>query len=185
MSDAGARKSNWIILLIAVIAAFPVAGSFLLYLFWKPDSFVNYGELFGPVPIEQGEAPEGFEAVRGKWAFLMVDSTPCDAYCRRKLYIMRQVRLTQGEDMTRIERVWLVDGAAPSDAQLLSDYKGTLILPAGSSGLAARLSPQGTARDHVYLIDPLGNVMMRYPRDPDPSLIKKDLKRLLKASRVG
>ncbi len=185
MSEASAKRSNWIILLIGVIAAFPLAGSYLLYLFWKPDSFVNYGELFGPVQIEEGKAPEGFDAVRGKWAFLMVDSGACDAYCRRKLYIMRQVRLTQGEDMNRIERVWLTDGSVAPAAELLSDYKGTLVLPSDPGGLAARLSPEGMARDHIYLVDPLGNVMMRYPRDPDPSLIKKDVKRLLKASRVG
>jgi len=182
---SGARKSNWIILLIGGIAAFPLIGSYVLYLFWEPRNFVNYGELFGPVRIEADKAPAGFEPVRGKWAFLMVDSGGCDAYCQRKLYIMRQVRLTQGEDMQRVERVWLLDDVRTPAPELLADYKGTQVLAPGASGLLERLAPEGKARDHIYLVDPLGNVMMRYPRDPDPSLIKKDLKRLLKASRVG
>lgn len=184
MSDAR-KNSNWIILLIGAIAAFPLLGSYALYLFWTPERFVNYGELFGPVQIAQDGAPPGFEAVRGKWAFLMVDSGECDAYCRRKLYIMRQVRLTQGEHMERVERLWLLDDARTPDARLMREHEGMHLLPAGSGALAARLAAQGRARDHIYLVDPLGNVMMRYPRDPDPSLIKKDLTRLLKASRVG
>jgi hypothetical protein len=183
MSDG--KKSNWIILLIGAIAAFPLVGSYVLYQFWEPDEFVNYGELFGPLPAEQGPVPVGFDAVRGKWTFLMVDSGECDAYCQRKLYIMRQVRLTQGEDMQRVERVWLIDDTHRPAAQLFVDYKGTQVFAAGTSSLPARLSAEGRARDHIYLVDPLGNVMMRYPRDPDPSLIKKDLRRLLKSSGVG
>ncbi|MCC7546756.1 MAG: cytochrome c oxidase subunit I [Burkholderiales bacterium] len=185
MSDARrSEKTNWIILLIGAVAAFPLIGSYVLYLFWKPDEFVNYGELIRPVPLARGSAPAGFEAVRGKWTFLMFDSGACDAYCQRKLYIMRQVRLTQGEDMNRVERVWIVDDAHEPAAQLRNDYKGTHMLPAGAD-LATGLAPAGAARDHIYLVDPLGNVMMRYPRDPDPSLIKKDLRRLLKSSRAG
>lgn len=182
---SGAKRSNFIILLIGAIAAFPLVGSYLLYRFWEPDQFVNYGELFGPVQIAEGQAPVGFDAIQGKWAFLMVDSGACDTYCQRKLYIMRQVRLTQGEDMRRVERVWLVDDDQRPAPQLFVEYKGTQVIAPGGSELLARLSAQGSPRDYLFVIDPLGNVMMRYPRDPDPSLIKKDLKRLLKASRVG
>jgi hypothetical protein len=115
---------------------------------------------------------------------LMVDSGRCDDYCQRKLYTMRQVRLTQGKDMERIERAWLVDDGTPPSVSTLDEYKGTQVL-AMNPALLGKLPAISSVRDHVYLVDPLGNVMMRYPRDADPNRIKKDLTRLLRASRIG
>ena len=115
----------------------------------------------------------------------MVDSGTCDDWCRRKLYIMRQVRLTQGKDMDRVERAWLLDDAAAPAAVLVSEYAGTYLLQAPGSALLAKLPATGSVRDHIYLVDPLGNLVLRYPRDADPSRIKKDLSRLLRASRIG
>ena len=168
-----------------MVGLLPSVGSWLLYWLWEPDAHINYGELIAPLPLAETPAPVELRDLRGKWVFLMVDSGTCDEHCRRKLYAMRQVRLTQGKNMERIERAWLIDDGKSPAPELLAEYSGTRIVQAQGNELLSRL-PVGTAlRDHIYLVDPLGNVMLRYARDADPSRIKKDLTRLLKASRIG
>jgi cytochrome oxidase Cu insertion factor (SCO1/SenC/PrrC family) len=175
---------------MAVIAiGFPVA-AYVLYLTWRPTSFVNYGELITPVPLAQLSAPgdtalADLARLKGKWVLLTVDGGACDDYCQRKLYVIRQLRLTQGKEMERIERAWLVDDDGVPGAALDQEYQGTARIAARGSAVLRALPAGGSARDHVYLIDPLGNVMLRYPRDPDPNRMKRDLARLLRASRIG
>lgn len=173
----------------AIVVGFPVA-AWVLYLTWRPTAFVNYGELITPVPLAQlpaqGDAAlADLARMRGKWVLLTVDGGACDNYCQRKLYVIRQLRLTQGKEMERIERAWLVDDDAPPEPALEQAYAGTARIAARGSAVLRALPAAGSARDHVYLIDPLGNVMLRYPRDPDPNRMKKDLGRLLRASRIG
>jgi len=122
--------------------------------------------------------------LKGRWVMLQVDASGCAEPCRRKLYQMRQVRLTQGIEMGRIERVWLVRDDGPVEPELLREYDGTHVARAGSATIAA-LAAEREAADHIYLIDPLGNLMLRFPKDADPSRMKKDLERLLKVSTTG
>ena len=135
---------------------------------WSPGALSNYGELLDPKPVS------GFESLRGKWVLVTFDAAACDAYCERKLYFMRQVRRAQGKDMDRVERLWvLTDGAKPR-AELLAAIEGTRM---------QNLKPfDARSADHIYLVDPMGNLMLRFPRDPDPSKMIKDLQRLLKYS---
>jgi hypothetical protein len=185
MSDASNRRSTrFNLVAIATVALLPFVGSYLLYWLWRPDAFVNYGELLA-APVPELQAPSALPQLKGKWALLMVDSGACDDWCRRKLYIMRQVRLTQGKDMERVERAWLVGDALLPPVALVDEYAGTHLLQAPGSALLAKLPATTSVRDHLYLIDPLGNLVLRYPRDADPSRIKKDLSRLLRASRIG
>lgn len=185
MSEEKSRRSaRRSLIAIAAVALLPFVGSYLLYWFWKPDALVNYGELLG-APLPELQAAAALPELKGKWAFVMVDSSSCDEWCRRKLYIMRQVRLTQGKDMERVERAWLLDDAQAPQVALMSEYAGTRLLQASGSALLAKLPTTGSVRDHIYLVDPLGNLVLRYPRDADPSRIKKDLSRLLRASRIG
>jgi cytochrome oxidase Cu insertion factor (SCO1/SenC/PrrC family) len=181
------RLSLW--LLIALTVA-PVAASYLMFYVWPPERTVNYGELLQPRPLPDRPlaAPDGtpfrLSQLRGKWVLVSVDGGGCDARCETKLLYMRQLRLTQGKNMDRIERVWLIsDAAAPPNAAALAE-EGTRLLRA-NAGLLAAFPSQGTASDHIYLVDPLGNLMMRFPRNPDPRLMIRDLARLLKASQVG
>jgi hypothetical protein len=96
---------------------------------------------------------------------------------------MRQARRAQGKDQDRVERLWVVTDAGRPRAELLGAIEGTRIEPA--AGIAAMFPTAGAISDHIYVIDPLGNLMMRYPRDPDSSRLLKDLQRLLKVSRIG
>jgi hypothetical protein len=115
----------------------------------------------------------------------MIDSAACDAYCEKKLYFMRQARLAQGKEMGRVERAFLITDKAPIAPEKLAPYEGTWFLRAGSREFLESFPAAGSRAAHIYLVDPLGNVILRYPRDPDPRRMIKDLQRLLKVSRIG
>jgi hypothetical protein len=164
------------LLWIALVCAAPIVLGTAAYLFgWAPGTTSNYGELLPPRPVS---AP-GLEPLRGKWVFVMFDAAACDPYCEEKLYFMRQVRRAQGKDMDRVERLWVLTDRGKPRAELLAAIEGTSFGNFSPDGFP------GNAPDHIYLVDPLGNLMMRYPRDPDPTKMIKDLQRLLKYSRAG
>ena len=158
---------------------------------WPPARSGNYGELLEPRPLSDPRltladgTPFQLSSLKGKWVLATVDSAECDAWCEKKLLYIRQLRLTQGKDMDRVERAWIVTDEAPPRADAVASYEGTWFIRAAGSGLVTLFPASSAVSDHIYVIDPLGNLMMRYPRDPDPRLMIKDLKRLLKASRIG
>lgn len=181
--DAARARRLGRIKLLALAAFFtlPVAAGYLAYSRWIPARGSNYGELLSPRPLDDAS----IAALKGKWVLVQFDSGACDADCERKHYFMRQVRKAQGKDQYRVERLWLVtDAAAPSN-DLLEAIAGTRIERAASRRLAAQFPAQAALADHIYVVDPLGNLMMRFPRDPDPRRVIKDLQHLLKTSRIG
>jgi hypothetical protein len=160
------------LLWVGLVCAAPIVLGTAAYLLgWSPGGASNYGELLAPQPVP------GFEPLRGKWVLVMFDAAACDAYCEKKLYFMRQVRRAQGKDMDRVERLWAITDGGKPRAELLAAIEGTRMERQDAGGAFS-----GNAVDHVYLVDPLGNLMMRFPRDPDPSKMIKDLQRLLKYS---
>jgi len=163
---------NKLLWVAAVCVAPLVLGTAAYMLGWSPGAPSNYGELIPPrmTPLDE---------FRGKWVLVTFDAGACDAYCERKLYVMRQVRRAQGKDMDRIERLWVLTDAGKPRADVLAASEGTRISRNGNLGFP------GNAADHIYVVDPLGNLMMRFPRDPDPSRMIKDLQRLMKYSRFG
>jgi cytochrome oxidase Cu insertion factor (SCO1/SenC/PrrC family) len=176
---------------IGLIAVAPVLGSYLLYLFWSPGGYTNYGTLLEPrrVPQEALQLsdgkPFGFDQLRGRWIFVVFDSGECAAYCEKKLWTIRQVRQAQGKDVTRIERVFFSDdGVAPAQA-IMRDYAGTWFVLGKASAAAASFPATASTHDHIYLVDPQGQVMMRFPREADPKRMIRDLSRLLRYSRIG
>ena len=159
------------LLWVALVCAAPIVlGTAAYWSGWSPGGAANYGELLAPRPVP------GFEPPRGKWVMVSFDAAACDAYCEKKLYYMRQVRRAQGKDMERVERWWVVTDGGKPRPELLPGIDGTRFAAFPSEGFP------GTATDHIYLIDPMGNLMMRFPRDPDPSKMIKDLQRLLRYS---
>jgi hypothetical protein len=180
-------------LLIFAVCASPVLLGTLAYWFYRSESTTNYGRF-----IEPQRQAVGLESFRGKWVMFTIDSPQCDEFCAKRLYLMRQLRLTQGKDKDRLERVLLL--SEPGKAEFLTSgveslekvHEGMHQLFLDADQRARLLGIEGqtpstdrTADKGIYLVDPLGHVMMRFPDDPDPSRMKKDLGKLLKWSRVG
>ena len=192
-TDAAAtpRRSTLTLWLILAVSVAPIAASYIAFYFWQPSAHVNYGELLEPQLLPQADLtlqdgrPFRFSELKGEWVFLVADQAGCDEACRKKLTYIRQVRLTQPKDSARIERVWLVTDAAAPDPALIADHPGLIIVRAGTRTIVDALPAAGSAHDHIYVVDPLGNLMMRFPRDPDPTRVINDLRRLLRASSFG
>jgi len=193
-------RSHWrrwrvLYVLLAVCVA-PVLASYLAYYVVPPGDRTNYGDLVQPqrpIPALALRQPDdsAFETVelRGRWVMLHVDAGECAETCQQKLWQMRQLRLTAGKERDRIERVFLIIDETPLQTLLLREFEGTLFLRARSAELRQFLAlpetPDATLFDHLWLLDPLGNQMLRWPREADPNRMKRDLGRLLKASQIG
>lgn len=158
--------------------AAPLVLGWLAYeLRWFPAREASYGELIAPRPLR---GP--LEPLRGKWVLVTFDAAACGPACEKKLYTVRQLRRAQGKDAGRIGRLWLVtDGGKPAP-RLLAALEDAHVAVAGADLLQAF---PGDVRSHIYLVDPLGNLMMRFPPDPEPSKVIKDLQRLLRYSGFG
>lgn len=177
------------LLLIAAIFLLPIVASLLVYRFGSVQPTANYGELIPPTTVTSqpfGLASGGqfsFDHVRGRWAMVASDSGTCPAACVEKLTTLRQVRLALGRNAARVERVFVVDDLNRPDAAAMQPFEGTVVAltPAGMS------LPLSAANDraHIYLVDPNGNVMLRWPAAVDRKRMLKDLERLLKASQIG
>ena len=191
MSNDVPSQSRKILWLVAAVCIAPFVASFVAYYFYQPDGRVNYGELMADqqLPATALKLGDGksfsFPQLRGKWLFVTVDDAACDAYCEKKLWQMRQVRKTQGKYPERIERVWLITGGGEPAPRLRAEFEGTWLVDAAGSAVLEALPHAGARSDHIYLVDPLGNLVLRYPREADPSRMRKDLERLLKVSRIG
>lgn len=188
-------QGRWKLFLVILVCASPMIASYLTYYVIKPEKRTNYGELIDPrnypMPKLQSISLDGkpteLDAYKGKWIMLQADSGECGEGCRTKLFQQRQLRLTTGKSMDRIERVWLVTDDKPVDTIVLREYDGTRVLRADPDKLRQWLPVEEGAglADHVYMIDPLGNLMMRFPKNPDPNKMKKDISKLLRASSIG
>lgn len=190
------HAGRWKLFAVIAVCAAPVIASYLSYYVIKPSGRTNYGDFIESalhsIPADLATTsldgkPMPLNDLEGKWIMLQVDSGNCAKPCTTKLYDMRQLRLTQGRERDRIERVWLITDNAPLDTVLMREYDGTRMLRANAAAVARWLPTEAgtTDVDHVYLIDPLGRLMMRFPKNANPNKIKKDLGKLLAASSIG
>jgi len=178
-------------LLLMGVFVVPVVAAYLAYFGWRPAGHTNYGELLKVTPLQQiaGTALEGapfnLDALHGKWVMVHVGASNCDAACARQLYLMRQIRIAQGKEQSRIERLWVLTDRGAPDAALLQAHAGLRVWRPTDTSFVAQFSGAPNRDGHIYLVDPLGNLMLRFPAEPDAKRMMKDLKLLLKASQIG
>lgn len=183
------------LILILVVFAAPILGAFL----YEPKSFNNYGDLYVPArPVSnlQMQGPDGLvelDSFRRQWMFLVTADAACEKPCEDNILKMRQLRFMQNNDMVRIRTVFMHTGlTAAVAADLAAKYSPIESFSVEKADYDAWTqilklddAPAEAQKDRFYIIDPAGNLMMSYPADADPSMIKKDIKRLLKASQIG
>jgi cytochrome oxidase Cu insertion factor (SCO1/SenC/PrrC family) len=191
MSKEPVGKSRWTLWLIIALCVAPVIASYIAYYVAPPSGHTNYGELLNAPPLPDAPlrladgTPFALSALRGKWVLLITDSAQCNEACQRKLFALRQLRLAQGKEMERIERAWLISDDATVAPKLAEAYRGTWLVRIGTADTLKSLPAARPVADYIYVLDPLGNVVMRYGSDADPTRIIKDITRLLKPSRIG
>lgn len=188
------RMGRFKMLLIWAVCAAPVVASYLSYYVIKPQGRTNHGTLITPPKPMSAEKGLSFtnlqgqtvapQALQGQWLLVSVAGGACDAACERQLYLQRQLREALGRDKDRVDRVWLIPDQAEVRPALLPALAQAWTLRVDASRLSQWLQPDvgQTLSSHLYLVDPKGDWMMRFPADADPARVKKDLMRLLKAN---
>jgi hypothetical protein len=185
---------RWKMFLVLLVCAAPVIASYFTYFVIRPQARNNYGELIQPtrsLPQQtwttlQGQ-PVQAPSLKGQWLLIAVGPSSCGPDCEQRLYTQRQLREMLGREADRLDRVWLVTDAgqpAPALVKALSATPGLNVLRADPTALAQWLAPAaGQALDaHLYVVDPMGEWMMRLPPQPEPAKVKRDLDKLLRAS---
>lgn len=188
------RQGRLRMLAVLLVCAAPVVASYFTYFVLRPQGQASQGTLIQParpIPPLPLRTPEGATvdaaSLKGQWLLVAVGPSACDAACERRLYTQRQLREMVGRDRDRVDKVWFVtdDGAiSPRLRQALEQGSGMHVLRVDPAAIAAWLEPdRGHAlQDHLYLVDPRGDWMLRVSADPDPSKFKRDLERLLRVS---
>ncbi|MBI3103282.1 MAG: hypothetical protein HYY98_17270 [Burkholderiales bacterium] len=189
------RRARWTLLLLLLACLAPVLASYFAYYVVRPEGRRNFGSLIDPQrPVPEALATTTLDGrtgrmadLRQQWLLVSVGSGACDAVCENHLYLQRQMREGLGRDKDRIDWVWLVTDNAPVPQALQPALGQATVLRVDAQALARWLEPapgQGM-NEHLYVVDPMGNWMMRFPAALDAAgaaKAKRDLERLLRAS---
>lgn len=196
MADDAARvvQGRWRLVLLMLVCAAPVIASYFTYYVVRPDARRNFGELIQPqrsVPTltatNLDDQPVALSTLKGQWLLVSVGSGACDPACEQQLYLQRQLRESLGKEKERVDRVWFVTDSQALPAALQEGLSGATVLRMPQAQLTQWLEPatgHGLA-EHLYVVDPMGNWMMRFPAQLDlasAAKAKRDLERLLRAS---
>lgn len=188
------RKGRWKMIALLLFCATPVIASYFTYYVIRPEGRRNFGELISPQrPLPELLALDGegkthkLSELKGQWLLLSVGGSKCDTACVQQLYFQRQLRESLGKDKERLDRVWLVTDTEPLAADLLPGLKEATVWRVPAEDMARWLVPAAghAIGDHLYVVDPLGNWMMRFPANMDIAAAgkaKRDLERLMRAS---
>lgn len=182
-------------LLVLAVCAAPVIASYFTYFVIRPEGRTNYSELITPartMPDDLGLRTLGGEpvaasALRDQWLLVVVADAACDATCENHLFLQRQIREALGREKERVDKVWFVTDAGSPRAevmQAISSGTPATVLRVPRERLSAWLAPAGgqALSQHIYVVDPMGQWMMRVPAQPDAARLKRDLEKLLRAS---
>lgn len=184
--------------LITALFFAPLLLAFLLYYGvdgWRPAGSTNNGDLITPArPLPETVllTPEGAElklaSLHGKWTLVYIGAGQCDARCREALTLMRQTRLALNDAMTRVQRLFLVTGECCDQEYLAAEHAGLTIARTSDSNFMTTFARDAKPVDQagrIYIVDPLGNLMMSYEPGARRKGLLEDLKKLLRLSHIG
>lgn len=175
----GRRMLIWLFL----VCLAPLVAAYFAFYVWRPSSLASHGDVISPAIALNTAGLRTLDGalldsgMRGKWVLALRAPSACDKDCEQNLYYMRQIRVIQAADMDRVARLWVFDDDGKPGAALVAQHPGLLVVRDAS--LANALGEAG----HIVLIDPRGNLMMRFAQQADTKGIVKDLQKLLKYSR--
>lgn len=175
---------------MAVLFIGPVMLAFWLYYGsdWRPEGRAVHGELISP-PLELPDNPlleAGEPRLRDLWSLIVVAPADCSAACKKALYETRQFRRALGSDRDRVQRLWIVENGTPDPEFLATEHPNLLVVDSKTSvgtDLISKIDPNSEV--DIYVVDPYGNLMMRFPADLGMRGMHTDMKKLLKLSKIG
>ena len=192
-AEPSSVRGRWKLLAIMVLCSLPVVASYLAYFVVRPQGKAGYGELISPVrPIAQqtglaldGEA-QALAPLKGQWLLVSVGPGSCAQDCQQRLFLQRQLRETLGKGKERVDWVWLVSDVAPVDTSMRKPLGDAVVLRVDPSVVQDWLGVDAaSAVNYLFVVDPMGNTMMRLPSQFDgagAAKARRDLERLLRAS---
>ena len=198
------KRSKAPLFWLLIVSVAPVIAAFVLYYNpqWHPQGKLNYGELVDPqrpmplasdLPLTTLDGmPYDLNQLKGQWLLVSADEAACPESCAKKLYIIRNTHAMTGKNVKRLNRVWFITDDAPVPEKVLQAYQGAIMLRVKPEDLAKYLTTkqghetiQAALAEPIWIIDPLGNLILQYPKDPDPLKVRKDIGKLLHNSRIG
>ena len=195
LTDAKQTKYGRLkMLAIWLVCAAPVIASYFTFYVIKPSATTSYGDIISPPKIIPplsalaiDKNPVQLTSLKGQWLFISVAGGDCNAACEQHLFLQRQIRESLGKDKDRLDWVWIVNDGANVKEALKPALQAATVLHVAPSDLSQWLQPAAGKQlsDHLYLVDPMGNWMMRFNTSTDNETakkIKKDVERVLRAS---
>uniref|UniRef100_UPI003340C98B SCO family protein n=1 Tax=Castellaniella defragrans TaxID=75697 RepID=UPI003340C98B len=197
-------RSRLPLLAILAVCLAPVVFAVLAYyvpaLGLRPDGTSNHGRLIDPqrpmpaaadlVLTDVSGRTFDLNSLKGQWLLISAGPGACPENCVRRLFILRNSHASQGKEVERLNRIWFVTDTAPLNPVVDAAYQGTIVLRADPAQLAAWLTvdeadPQAALSGHMWVVDPLGNLMMAFPDASEPEHVRDDIRTLLKNSHIG
>lgn len=189
------RRGRWRLLALLLVCAAPVIASYFTYYVLRPEGRRHFGQLVQPQrPLPAGVLGSTLDGkslpltqLRDQWLLVSVAPGACDAACQSNLYLQRQLRETLGREKERLDWVWLISDDAAPPPELKNALQAATVLRVPLANLQQWLEPEAghTLFEHLYVVDPQGNWMLRFPAQLTPgkaNQAKRDLDRLLRAS---
>ena len=189
-----ARSGRWKMLAVLLVCAAPVLASYFTYYVLRPSQQRSYGELIAEqpaLPDVQAQTLDGrsvnLGSLKGQWLLISTSTGDCGQRCQDHLYLQRQLRETLGREKDRLDWVWLISDQQPVPEAILpaAEQATTLRVPAAVIGNWLKPEAGHALDEHLYVVDPQGHWMMRFPASMDKATAgkaKRDLERLLRAS---
>ena len=201
-------RSKTPLIIILLMSLAPLVAALIVYFIpeLRPEGSAAYGELVQPqrpmpnakdLPLTTLDGkPFDLGSLKGKWIMMAADGAACPEACARKLYIIRNTHASQGKHVERLARVWFITDDAPVPEKVLEAYKGAVMVRVNPvvlqqfllGGAAGSVTPEQARQGlstPIWVIDPLGNLMLQYPAVADPEMFRKDIRMLIKSSRIG
>lgn len=194
LTEGRTRSGRLKMMVVMLVCAAPVIASYFTYYVLRPDGRNNFGELIDPqrpspdvIAHDLQGQPINLRSLKGQWLLMSTAAAACDEVCARNLYLQRQLREGLGKNKDRLDWVWLISDSAPVPDQLLPALREATVLRVPQAELSRWLEPQPglELNQHIYVVDPMGNWMMRFPPQLENEAVgkaKRDLERLMRAS---
>jgi hypothetical protein len=176
--------------LLAALFLLPLVAAFCMYYgaSWRPGHRTNHGELILPArALPRVSAAYGAATFTHAWSLVYIGAGACDDSCRIALYVMRQTHVAINNDMDRVQRVFVATGNSRAQESLAHEYPSLIVIHAkdGQAQELVQQFPEDDRAHAIFIVDPLGNLMMRFDTRANPRGLREDLTKLLKLSNIG